>query len=600
MTDTCIIYDEATTKIANSLQTVDKISFDSSITDDEGLHDFVINTIKASNFSYKKMIIPCKLGSLSSAFDYMGINLGLHIRLTEELEEKRLISLIFISASTLEEILISQIEKTGYLLTTKGCRLVKRNGSKIKEAVQEAQFPTPTDLKSIIRQLVLNTPEDTLSRHSIANQWGAMKLNEITEVNALPLNSDVMKKRKWLYYKWLLMRNKDFEEKNTISNRTAPKLSGLTIVQKPDYTINSKGKRILLIDDEEDKGWSKVLKAIFFKDSFDFVKHDKDSSKFLSNARLKIASEDWDLILLDLRLKKEDHELDCLVDKFTGTQLLREIKDKVEHIEGNNGTQVIIFTASNKAWNMRTLLFKEEADGYYIKEAPDYNLGKSFTKENYINFKKQVETALSRDYLRWFYKEHENLKTFIFNIIKSISDSKEKKYYGTVITYLNQAYDVLKVNKANEPRFYEYAFLNYFSVLENITKHFYFYDKSSDEDYIERNNKRTKVIYYKGNTAYSAIDLVERGDKVINAKIKEVKEEKIKNTRSYLFRICALLLLEYYANPQEIRIFITLNELRNKEVAHGSTGNQRIKIGHLKELFKLIYLLITNKRHTNK
>jgi hypothetical protein len=40
---------------------------------------------------------------------------------------------------------------------------------------------------------------------------------------------------------------------------------------KNNSKINVSGKKILLIDDEEDKGWSDVLKNIFFDAEFEFI-----------------------------------------------------------------------------------------------------------------------------------------------------------------------------------------------------------------------------------------------------------------------------------------------------------------------------------------
>ena len=576
MTDTCIIYDDATERLANALDVAHKISFDNA-TDDEGLHGFIENHINQSDFTYTKLIIPCNLGSQSSPLDFMGINLGLHIRLTKELEEQRLISLIFVDNRSVEEILTSQVEKTGYLLTTKGCKLVKPNGSLIKNAIENAQFPLANELKSIINHLVLLSPEDTLSRHSIANQWGAMKLNEVSKVNALGADSDVLKKKKLLYYKWLLTKNEtDFNNPN---------------INLPNLLINNIGKQVLLIDDEANKGWSEVLEKIFSKKVFSYVPTNENQGLFLAEARNMIKSKDWDLILLDLRLTKEDNSSKTLVDSFQGTTLLKEIKSL------NNGIQVIIFTASNKAWNMQKLMFKYEADGYYIKEAPDFNLGKQFTKENYESFKEQINTAFERGYLRWFYRNHQVLKPLILNLITKLPQDKENDFlYNEIIKQLDLAYDILKTNRANEDRFFEYAYLNYYQILENIVKIFHKYDENTKKHFLNIDTRKKIITYFKGQKRYSNIKFIKRKKKIFTAKhTSNMIRPYYKPTT--LFKICALLLLKHNANDQEVRNFILLNQLRNEVVAHAKKDNRTININHLKEMYKLIYRLLTNKIH---
>lgn len=53
-----------------------------------------------------------------------------------------------------------------------------------------------------------------------------------------------------------------------------------------------------------------------------------------------------------------------LPSEYSGAKILDEIKSD------NFGTQVIMYTASNKSWNMRELIGKG-ADGFYIKESPN-------------------------------------------------------------------------------------------------------------------------------------------------------------------------------------------------------------------------------------
>lgn len=59
-------------------------------------------------------------------------------------------------------------------------------------------------------------------------------------------------------------------------------------------------------------------------------------------------------------------------NEFSGMKILKAIK------AANQGIQVIMFTASNKAWNMKALL-DAGADGYYIKESPEFAFPNSYS-----------------------------------------------------------------------------------------------------------------------------------------------------------------------------------------------------------------------------
>ena len=71
-------------------------------------------------------------------------------------------------------------------------------------------------------------------------------------------------------------------------------------------TINAVGKKILLIDDEADKGWSDVLKQMLNGSSFRTIKkHAADFSSLSEESQNEIKSGNYDLIFLDLRIFPE-------------------------------------------------------------------------------------------------------------------------------------------------------------------------------------------------------------------------------------------------------------------------------------------------------
>ncbi|MDZ7720323.1 MAG: hypothetical protein U5K72_16020 [Balneolaceae bacterium] len=83
-----------------------------------------------------------------------------------------------------------------------------------------------------------------------------------------------------------------------------------------------------------------------------------DYSELTDSSKKMIESGDFDLFLVDLRLKG-DLEENLNTTKLSGSKIAKKIKTK------NKGNQVVVFTASNKAWNMKALLEMYE-DGYDI------------------------------------------------------------------------------------------------------------------------------------------------------------------------------------------------------------------------------------------
>ncbi|TAH22443.1 MAG: response regulator [Cytophagales bacterium] len=319
------------------------------------------------------------------------------------------------------------------------------------------------DLIKEIKQRTLNIPKPEGDNHSIANIWGAFKLAQVT--NTLPIleqNAELQKKRKLLYFKYLLAKN---EVK-----------SGESEIVK----INCLGKKVLLIDDEADKGWADIFNTILSNVTFEYVpmvynNGEKDEAKFLANIEAKI-QENWDVVLLDLRLTKADSASKILpIKEYSGYKILEKIKQQ------NKGTQVIVFTASNKAWNMKALYETEFGiDGYYIKESPDFLYGEDYTQKNFENFRNELEDALQRTFLKHFWKNTETLKNHI-----KIEYAINQSFINEVSLCLDYAYDTLEnyhfgvssqtideqknTEKFNQ-KYLNYAFVGYCNLIEDILK----------------------------------------------------------------------------------------------------------------------------------
>ena len=77
-------------------------------------------------------------------------------------------------------------------------------------------------------------------------------------------------------------------------------------------------------------------------------------------------------------------------EKYT---LLKRIK------EYNKGIQVIIFSATNKIWNLQALQ-EAGADGFILKESPENNFDFDFTKQSVLNMIDKTSECLGMIFLK--------------------------------------------------------------------------------------------------------------------------------------------------------------------------------------------------------
>ncbi len=352
-----------------------------SLNNDIEIHDWVKKTFE--NNDIERLLIEFD-------DDYvMSIKIALHIRLSiDELREKSLIPIMFVSNTSISEVITDKnVQEWGHIFLSKGIYF-----SSYEEAKEEVKHIKAIERVDEYKTRFLNIIKilgDEKGRHSIANIFGAYAMDKAANTNTLQSDDEFKK----LYLKFVTAANKTNKLKKHL-----PSLTEKGSKRDPN-TIDARdtgGKRILLIDDEADKGWEKVLKKVFktSKDE-DFVvikEKIKNYGEFSDKNRTIIEDGKFDLYLLDLRLNGSD-EKSTKIKEFSGMKIL----EKIKYI--NEGNQVIMFTASNKAWNMKELL-DAGADGYYIKESPEYNFSPKVSKQNYEKFKETVKECFDRGYLR--------------------------------------------------------------------------------------------------------------------------------------------------------------------------------------------------------
>lgn len=412
---------------------------------DYEIHNWLVNVFQHNEI--EKLVI--EIGSDV----VLPFQIAYHIRLSiNELKYKSLIPILFVSTTTLNSIVL-KASLWSHILSTKGVYFSSISDfEKIKLELSVVEEITSEEYKSEFWDIIKVLPSEVMGRHSLANVWGAYSMDKAANTNILRFNSDFQSRSGELYFKYVSAIN----NLKTLNIKTVGYIN-----LSPSCPIDAKNRKILLIDDEADKGWESVLRKIFstnLPDDFVVINEKvKDYDKFTPKSKSIIENEHFDLYLIDLRLGGLEEDGILKPDDFSGMKVLRKIKSI------NPGNQVIIFTASNKVWNLKALL-DAGADGYYMKESPEFAFTNEFSVQNYLRFKDDVQRCFDRSYLKSVYLDIQDIKVYINKI--GSTDFKNE--------LLNQ-FDLFwsMISKSISETDYAYSFINLYFVIEIINKNSY-------------------------------------------------------------------------------------------------------------------------------
>lgn len=323
------------------------------------LCEFVINNIASD---IKDIVID--VDEISNPELCLAFAMAIRLSLFET-KAAALSPILFVSRTTQDNFL--EYKYTPIILTSS---FTFEKPENVNDALEIMKPLSVEEYRTKFLDIIKILPNAEVGTHSLANQWGADVLCRI--FNGSETKNDLIKKaRLSLYFRYvraLSLRTKDIVD---IINgvETYGDKASLNVIE-------AAGKNILLIDDEADKGWDDVLRMMLPNSNFKTIQETvPDYNSLSADAKRSIESGKYDLIFLDLRMNGVEEEGTLDPDEFSGMKILKTIKMQ------NRGNQVIMFTASNKAWNMKALL-DAEADGYYIKESPEYAFPHSYSLSN--------------------------------------------------------------------------------------------------------------------------------------------------------------------------------------------------------------------------
>lgn len=434
------------------------------LNNNSAIHSFVVNNVNKLSAESKFIL------DLDATDPALILTIALHIRLSlRDIKEKAFAPILLVSYFPLQSFL-SLGECSQFFLSQAGYAFCSPD--EVLPAVEAVKGITAEGYEEEFLSQIQIHPDATTGTHSMANQWGADVLNRIVCKDDSEETEQIKEEKKKLYYKYVYL--KTVPVKDILNGATS---KGVRI----NEMCNATQKKILLIDDEADKGWTAVMKKWFFGYStFDVVNQQiKDYENMPEEIQKKISEDYYDLYLLDLRLCGVQEDGIYEAEEFSGMKILRAIK------KFNKGNQVIIMTASNKAWNMKALL-DAGADGYYIKESPELQLPKTFSEANFRSFSRSVKKSFESGYKKNAYKEVDDLKRDILRSTKIGDVSNE--IVSTLAAAQNQLQKAL--NKSD----FAYSYLTLFQVFELISRDYITPDPDTRNAWLVNND--TQLYYY--------------------------------------------------------------------------------------------------------
>ncbi|MCD8292124.1 MAG: hypothetical protein LUC91_11585 [Prevotella sp.] len=428
---------------AYSLGKVETIPTSSKKNNSEVIHDFVLNFLREAK-SDDKIVIDMDASELGS----LSLTIAMHIRLSvEDLKERAFLPIIFVSYFPLQSFL-KQSECGQFFLSHDGYAFCTPED--VANVIPNVNSISPERFKTDFLDCIQIHPTENIGSHSMANQWGADVLNRIINKDTDTVIPEIAREKTKLYYKYIFLKTYN------INDVLKGNLGG---VAKTNVKLNALQKKILLIDDEAQKGWAIVLKNWLFGSTIDVCDNQIGSYDDLpEQIKSNIEKDYYDLYLLDLRLlgNKEDDIYNA--EEFSGMKILRKLK------EINIGNQVVILTASNKAWNMKALL-DAGADGYYIKESPELQLPWIFSENNFKSFQHDVENALNNNnYKKKLYRDVNALK----KLLKKSSKFDDDEILNDLIAFIESSAKQVMEAKIKED--FAYSYFSLYQVLERLSK----------------------------------------------------------------------------------------------------------------------------------
>lgn len=516
---------------------------------DNLLHSYVLSWLQERE--YDSIVLPLCFGPVLS--DYNGLRLALHIRCTQTQNQLKPIYLYGVVG-------YSYLINNEYfdVLRTKEVYLVSYDNKSIFSSLTDTHQPIgPELLSNELKKVKLNLPENYIDSHSIANEWAIYRWAKTIDAADADIDRVVKNVETNLYFKYL----------NTIYP-----ISPLNQLKRNDLIIPTNGNekpKVLLVDDEAEKGWYEIFCTIlddvndFYFDRLDEEFNEKRSDEIVEIVHKKIVSDKIDIVILDYRLHKSDFFVDHITD-VTGYKVLLDIKKNI-----NRGIQVIVVSATNKIWNWEALR-EAGADAFIMKDNPESLLTDTVTSANITSFIEVMKDCCKRTILINAYNKINKTKKLI-NISKCFGDETEE-----IDGRLEIAFELLTKAVLNN-EYYAYAYLQLFLIIEKYANLQTVFDETEIDLFLNHGAEKYCILKDKrptnsGKYRWQSIMAFEGGHYTLK---KDIYESRYIETN---FRVSALLLFKYGKNTSGELNWTNLYTIRNTKAAHPKTDKEEDRI----------------------
>lgn len=530
--------------------------------EDNDLHEKVTEVLSKS--VYDNIFLPLCFGQTLS--DYNGLRLATHIRCTDT--PNQLKNIFIYGFVGLNHLLDNEYFD---ILKTKNVFKINYTIEAFKKANEEdISLLAETEFSKEISKLALLPPKNK-DNHGVSNEWAIYRWAKVLNIADDEINHILSYVQSNLYFKYL---------------RTIYPISEATQMQDDQLKINfGKKSKVLYIDDEAEKGWNKIFNKIFAINNIDFKYLDsefnsKSRKEILDISLKKIIDDDIDLVILDFRLHNSDQD-DKNTEEITGIQLLKKIK------EYNSGIQVIIFSATNKIWNLQEIQ-KVGADGFIIKESPENSINKNFTIKLINDFLITLEESIKMQFLKSAFaslNKIENNFKILFN--------GQNDLLSEIESYLNIAYQLLNNYRVHE-KYLNYAYIQLFLIIELYVSQEYIFFCDENEAYVVLNSSQVFVQQKNGDECIRAINFTKNGKYEIQKNSFKIVSKVRLDTN---FKVSAILIFRFGNENSSVLNWTNIYKVRNNKAAHYDKDNT-ILTNELFDLLKFIEYL-SNQTNIN-
>ena len=331
---------------------------------------------------------------------------------------------------------------------------------------------------------------------------------------------------------------------------------------KLKFDLDKKPK-ILLIDDEAEKGWFEVFAHLLGDINdfhFDYLRVDFRSSAYdqiIDSALEIIFEEDFDIIILDFKLNPYRIS-ENIKEETISQKLLRSIKSK------NPGIQVIAFSASNNIQKIKD--FQQEGILGFVSKGNPFRNDDSIIQNSLLSLMNYINHALHLNFLKGFYvDESEIIESLIPRRNVKNENPLPKEFVDESLKWLKLSNEILTSGYLNEIKIVS-SFIFKFSVLENISTRII---DIENPIFTSKNEKGIKKYKFQFRTSEKRLRnfIEDEGNQGYYRKTNKIFE----SSRNLPWAIKILNAIDYITNESLSEIELTNIVKRRNDFIHANT-----------------------------